>query len=299
MGELDQARKLAAESIETAEAISPNPEALRELYRVLALTEAKLGKVERATKRIEATIEKARSENVGGVPLGILYETAAWIAFEAHDDDRFGAYTELTAKLYKIGSNPALNAKIQKIKEEMQRRQLPLVDAFDTGWTMEKELGATVTASIMASIPPLVDNALEKSQTREERAQQALNLLVEHTQADEIYLYVSKSKGLVLAAPLEQTPPPGLTSLASEYLKEITIADAEKTITMTDDLDEAIENQRKLLITEDGCTFQPVILSDQTMDGAKIVGLAALKIRQGTPFDPAWNMINIIGKLLA
>jgi len=299
MGELEQARELAADSIETAERISPYPEALRDLYRVLALAEAKLGYVKQATSRIEATIEKARSENVGGVPLGMLYETAAWIAFEAQDDDRFGAYTELTSKQYKIGSNPALSAKIQKLKEEMQRRRLPLTDAFDTGWTMEKELGATVTASIMASIPPLINKALETPQSPEERAQHALNLLVEHTHADEIYLYAFKSDGLVLAAPLEQTPPPGLSSLVSEYLEEIAVADAEKTITVTSDFGGAIENQRKVLISKDGCTFQPVILSNQTMGGSKIIGLAALKIRQGTPFEPAWNMINVIGKLLA
>lgn len=298
MGEFEQARLVTEESIETAEKISPHPEALRDLYRVLAFAEAKLGNINQAIERIESTIDKARSENVGGVPLGMLYETAAWIALEAQDDDRFGAYTELTAKQYKTGSNPALNAKMQKLKEVMQRHQLPLVDAFDTGWTMEKELGATVTASIMASIPPLIDDALKISQTPDERAQRALNLLIEHTQADEVFLYASTPEGLVLAAPLEQTPPPGLTSLASEYLKELTIADTEKTITMSSDFDGAVENQRKLFITDDGCTFQPVILSNQTMGGAKIVGIAALKIRQGTPFDPAWNMIAVIGKLL-
>ncbi|MBN1652725.1 MAG: protein kinase [Deltaproteobacteria bacterium] len=301
MREFERAYKVASQSLETAEAICPYPEAVRELHRVLALADAKLGNFAEATKRIEATIDKARNEEVGGEPLGVLYEAAAWIALAAQDDERFGAYTELTAKQYKPGLNPSLNAKVEKLKEEMKRRQLPVSDGYgySQGWTADKEFGPTVTASIMTSIPPLVNSVLKNYETQEDRAEQALKLLIEHTQADESYLYALKTEGLVLVAPLNRIPPPGLSSRMSEYLNELEMNDGEKTVTMTSDFDQAVEDQRKVIISDDGYTFQPVVLVGSYADGYKIAGLAALKIRQGTPFNPAWNAISTIGKLIA
>jgi serine/threonine protein kinase len=299
MGEFKQAHTLASRSLETAEAICPYPEAMRELHRVLALADAKRGNFDKASQRIEATLDKARAEEVGGIPLGTLFETAAWIAFEANDDDRFSEYTELTAKQYKTGLNPALNAKVEKLKEEIKKRQLPVSNQYREGWTNEKELGATQTATVMTAVEPFVGDMQTGFQTPEERAERALVILREHTQAEESYLYALKPEGLVLIAPLNHNPPPGLFSRITEYLRELTISDAEKTVTMTADFDDAVENQRKIIISDDGYTFQPVLLTAPTKDGSKITGIAALKIRQGTPFNPVWNTITAIGRLIA
>jgi tetratricopeptide (TPR) repeat protein len=116
-GDPRAARALAESALQQCSGIAVQPLTLVELERVVALAQAHLGGAEEAGRRLEMSIVAVASD-LGGVPLGRLYEARAQIALLAGDRAAFKTYVKLTEELFRPGKHPALVARCEKLLEQ-------------------------------------------------------------------------------------------------------------------------------------------------------------------------------------
>jgi len=298
IGEFERAREVAAESIEKAESISPHPEALRELYRVLALAEAKLGNVEQAAECIEATIEKARSEKVGGVPLGMLYETAARIAICSREVDRFTFYAKAVADIYGPGKNPALIAKYAQLMMEAERAQLP------GQWRVQNPLGTEFLGVQSATrMLQLIHTTMSECITLEQGYEKAIELLIRLTDATHGYIYSTIKEDLRLMAPKQGEPaPPQLDSELRDYLASWHARRNEQQLETQTLASRTLLRigltQRSGSVTRDGNAFQPLLLWVENQGQPEVVCVAALLVLELPLEDLLWPFTSVIARYL-
>jgi hypothetical protein len=299
MGDVERAKNIAKQSIETAEATSAHPGAVRELHRVLALADAKLGNIQQAVDRIETAIDKARSEKVGGIVLGILHETAARVAICGKDVDRFNNHAKAVADIYGPGKNPSLIAKYAQLMMDAERSQLP------GQWRVQTPLQTDfLSAQSATRMLQLVHTTMSECTTIEQGYKTALELLVQLTEASHGYIFAITRGGLRLMAPIERKPA-AATKLDSQLCAFLdnwnanrtgqqleTQTLASRTLTRT-----GIEKRSTITTREDGA-FQPLVLWVENQEQPEAVCVAALATLDLSLDDLLWPFTSVIAQYL-
>jgi hypothetical protein len=180
-----------------------------ELVRVDALARAKLGYAD-AAPPLEAAIAQQVELGVTGLRLGRSYEARTQIAIWQDDLSSFERYAELTAREYRYGADSALAAGYERLINEASRR----------GWRAQaSQIGVLATqkrqqAPQVSAFEAAFSRSLSASQSVEERALAALQLLCGARRTIAAHLYVNTPGGLVLAASQGSAAPPPLEALS-------------------------------------------------------------------------------------
>jgi tetratricopeptide (TPR) repeat protein len=91
-----------------------------EIKRMLGLTEARLGRYEQASARLNQLIADQRSLGVSGLNLGASYEARARAAIWAGDPAAVEHYGTLAAQQYRYGHGSILGVRYERLLEEAQ-----------------------------------------------------------------------------------------------------------------------------------------------------------------------------------
>ena len=91
-----------------------------EIVRVLGLTEARLGRYEQASARLDKLIADQRSLGVSGLNLGASYEARARAAIWAGDAQAVGRFGARAAQQYRYGQGSMLGVRYERLMEEAQ-----------------------------------------------------------------------------------------------------------------------------------------------------------------------------------
>ncbi len=295
-GHTEQARLLAAEALQAFQERHLDRWEGRQIARVLALAEAKLGQHQEAARRVEALTEEAESQGIGGVWLGTLYETRSRIALEAQDAEALAVCMRLTARHYEDRQNPALLAKYERLVEAAHRCRLAIYGASEvdsatvTGNTAH---GMTVEGSRAQSV-------LNACENTEKRSQAALSLILQHTGASSGYLFSVDDGALELIAPLnEDPPPPDLQPMFESYCQQITGAWFQTVAgELPDDTAETADQEGSALVTEDGQAYHPLLITAQREGRPFLVGVAALVHESDLQADLDWTLVAVIARSL-
>jgi len=208
-GDAERARALAQEAYEKAS----DPETGRLPYemralRVLALAEAQLGDTAAAARRLEEAIQKASSPGFPSV-CGLLHEARAEVAAMDKDWLRLGLNVAEMERWLRPTNNSALIGRIARLVERYIERR---GDAGDAGGReLPTIAGAGAVPSALSGETATVDTRIsvqqasrvfQRCRTAEDRAELALRLLIESTDAAFGYLYLAGDDGeLTCSAP--------------------------------------------------------------------------------------------------
>jgi tetratricopeptide (TPR) repeat protein len=159
-----------------------------------ALTLAAAGRHAEALATMEPIVQHIESMGSRGLVLGLFYEARARIAISMADREAFERYSELCAREYQIGNNPAVLAKLARLMEQARQAGLasggpPIVSTWPT--TLQPIPGEDEN-TIASRMLECVDSS--------DRARCALNMLLQSTDRYLGHLYGVNEGGLILLA---------------------------------------------------------------------------------------------------
>lgn len=224
---------------------------------------SEVGAVE-AARTAEALIEQCLAAGATGLKLGLAYEARARVAVLQSDANSCDRYRALCKQEFAKASNPALSAKLQKLKRDAQKRHLASQ--------------APVLQNTQVSVVAGIKTRLRAVDDVPARARDILQLLAEHSGAGEGYLFQIRDGEPVWTASLSApTPDDALQALVREYVMAEVHAGEES----TDASQLAVETDW----TRFGETsYRPVLLSHYGPSGHVITGLAVFVVSDDRPF---------------
>ncbi|MBN1652718.1 MAG: protein kinase [Deltaproteobacteria bacterium] len=242
----------------------------------LALIQAALGDSEQAVENSQAVIDTYLALGTTGVALGIAYETRAGVAILLKDDPSFRTFSRLCAEQYKAGNYPALVAKYDKLMHQARQAGLALED--------DAENQARIETKLQKKYSDIVCSVMTDCKGREERAQRALELLVNASNSAGGYLYLVRQGGPELCARVGNQPPPAqMDTSARSYIEAECGQMGNATVTVAD----LIEHTSEEVVWSGSRdeTFQPVLIGHNSEEGYAITGLAVLRIDPDREFN--------------
>jgi hypothetical protein len=195
-GDVARAGELAREGI----ALGEDPERGQPVYRLrsartLAMVEAESGQVDRAAARLDALIHEATS--IGNpVTIGSMHEARARIALSQNDETNFLLHASKVDRWFRQTRNPVLIARSQALQSAWERSVEEVALSSDARAaaggvdTQAQTNGSAILALITGCKGP------------EERAERALEVLIEASVANSGFLYLIRDNELRLVAPL-------------------------------------------------------------------------------------------------
>jgi hypothetical protein len=243
------------------------------LWRLLAEALLRAGDVERARQFADACIAEFRRAEMGGLQLGLAYETRARVAIALGDTHGVNHFAELCAEAYQGHGNPTLSAKYQRLLSEAVERGMRL----DPGLTEQS-----------APAPRLTDAARAASQRLlaclgpEARANEGLQLVLELTGADTGYLFAVRPERCELIAATAGLEP--ATAILETFTPRLRREFQTEIVTT---LDTAVlpSDPTERWTDSGGRDFEPLLLFGHRGGRLVVTGLAALHYR--TPRRPA------------
>jgi hypothetical protein len=238
---------------------------------------AKLGQPT-AAQMAESLIERCLAIGATGLKLGLAYEARARVAVLQSDAAGCERYRMLCTREFAKASNPALSAKLQKLKRLAQTRQLasqaPMLPSAEQ----------SVLAGVIAR--------LRASKDGEARARDMLALLVEHSGAIGGYLFQMRDGGPGWVASLSVHEPEGaLFGMVSEYvLAEIHAGDES-----TGASDVSVKTDSNAFSET---LYRPVLLSHYAEAGHTICGVALLVVTQDCAYIYPGQVATQISRVL-
>jgi hypothetical protein len=247
----------------------------RALDRALALADAKLGRFDAARARIEGVIREQLEIGVGGLQLGLSYETGARVAIVARDSEQFERYAALTAACYKPGRSSVLGALYERLQEDA--RAAGLIES--RGSTLGS-VGGGAVSNDSASISQHVESVMGNCAHASDRARAALLLLCARAGSRGGILFLLSFEGLtVKAATLDHAS----VELAREFAQSFLDAEIDRlrarydrtvTVNACDALTAAaVPNTWR---APDGTDCTAVLISGALDDQRTIAGVAML-----------------------
>jgi hypothetical protein len=208
-GDAERARALAQQAYEKAS----DPETGRMPYemralRILALAEARLGDTEAAARRLNAAIDSASNPGFPSV-CGLLHEARARVAAMEKDWPQHELSVAEMERWLRPTNNPALIGRIARLVEQHSElrgeagaaggRELATIAL--AGSVPTRPTGESHTVDTKISIQQ-VSRVFQRCRTAEDRAELALRLLIESTDAAFGFLYLFDAEGeLACSAP--------------------------------------------------------------------------------------------------
>jgi tetratricopeptide (TPR) repeat protein len=254
--------------------------------RALAWAEAKSGEYESAIARLELVIREFEAAGITGINLGRMYETRARIAVLMGDHASFKHFAECCYGQYKVGHNPALTAKYDKLIQEAKHAKVGVTDDLARAAWITDILSRTSSG----------EGSTNDGKSPDGRLQRLLEMLVNDSNSAGGFLYLMRDKGPLLSAqsgPL--TPSVGLGSLARDYVLAEIGGDERLTTASEEEKDAADDNAWK---GDQGEAYRPVLLGHYTLEGYAITGLALLLKDASKPFVFPADAVAAISKSL-
>ena len=235
----------------------------------LDVARAKQGDL-KAGPAVDAVIEHVQSIGATGLPLGLAYEARAYVALHQSDGVRYERYSELAEAELTRFKNPALAARLQRLKREAQRKQLgPLHQV------LQRAGGGNVGLTVLKS-------RLAKCTQAEERSRAMLLTLAQRAGAVRGFLFHATSHGPTLSASLaDEVPDPLLCAMVQDFLFAETQGREQNT-------GEGDEGERSILESQwtafDDAQYRHVLLSHYSDSGYCVTGVAVFVVMPGQPF---------------
>jgi hypothetical protein len=270
-GQLERALALGQQYAEDARNADMGDTAQNTIALALEVARAKHGDAG-AGSAVDAIIEHVSALGATGLPLGLAYEARAYIALFQADKERYERYSTLAIEELTRHKNPALSARLQRLKREAQRRRLgptpelmPRVGAANVGLTMLK-------------------SRLAKCSHSEERAHTMLLALAQRAGVTRGFLFHATSQGPTLSASLsDDVPDPLLCAMVQDYL----YAETQGREQNTGDTGET-RAERSILEPQwtafGDAQYRHVLLSHYSDSGYCVTGVAVFVVMPGQPF---------------
>jgi serine/threonine protein kinase/predicted ATPase len=257
----------------------------------LAMIEAELGKYQEAILFADSVIDYWTSLGSTGINLGLAYETRAVVAVSMRDQRSFDACAAKCGAQYLPGHTPALVAKYQLLIRQAQNAGLDISKHPNTA-RFEKHHRPEIADPVS-----LICDQIERLSLPEQRALLALEILIDHCGAKCGYLFGLRADALALISSKDSGQLPArLFERAALYVEE-ELADSE-VVTVPAAAYHSGDYHAKAILTEHGCTYEPVLLQAVIANREVIVGLAVLSASEGQLRVTASPVISAIGEAL-
>jgi tetratricopeptide (TPR) repeat protein len=258
----DLGREFLAAALEFGLGISSNL-----IARSLSLAEGALGEYDTAVQRLQSAIEQYEQAEITGLSPGLVYETRARLAIMMADTPGFSHFARQCAEQYQPGHNPALTAKYEKLMHEAARATLRVSD--DLAHAADFYDLTTATAVT------LVTGFLGDCRGPKERADRALELLVEQSHCIGGFLYTLQKQGPVLVAQNGVTTVPAeMDAMVVSYLAA-EMEDVGGITLSSDTIVKSVEETSQWTVAQRE-QYRPLVLGHLSNDGYRITGLAVL-----------------------
>jgi hypothetical protein len=229
----------------------------------LCVVEAKLGQIE-AARTAETLIEQCLAAGATGLKLGLAYEARARIAVLQSDANGCDRYRALCKQEFAKASNPALSAKLQKLKRDAQQRHLASQ--------------APVLHNTQVSVVAGIKTRLRAGDDAPSRARDVLQLLAECSGASEGYLFqIREGQPIWTAAIGAPAPDDALQALVRDYVMAELHAGEES----TDATQIAVQTDWTRVGEH---SYRPVLLSHYGPSGHVITGVAVFIVSDDRQF---------------
>ncbi|HKU40992.1 MAG TPA: protein kinase [Polyangiales bacterium] len=263
-GRSEQAVERGRDYLADATSADLGASALQAIRLATCVAGAKLGQSS-AAEEAEHCVEHCRTLGASGLNLALAYEARARVAVLLDDAEGYEHYRGLCEQEYTKAANPALMAKLQKLRREAQRRKLapqtPLAEGGQRG------LAATVVKSRLAACSDAT-----------ERAKAMIALLAQQSGADEGYLYqVRQGAPTWVASTGSKVPGQSLHAMVRDYIQAEVAQSGQST--------GASELTAQTDWTYFGeSSYRPVLLSHYQGQDCVITGLAVFVLAPDKPF---------------
>jgi hypothetical protein len=198
------------------------------------------------------------------------------------DDRAFQENASYCADQYKSGANPILSSKYEKLMRQARTAKVGVSVALEVG---------------SVDAPSEVCSVLDSCSSAVERAERALNILIEATGSVGGFLYTLRDQGPVLfAKDGKRVPPTEMDTLVRLRITNEIEGTADITVETTD-----IENPQ--LVTEDwavtlGSEYRSIILGHYEPEGFALTGLAVLVIDLNSEIKRPIDTVQAISRSL-
>ncbi len=288
LGRLAEAKALGQEAMKAAAREELGALTSHYLEQPLALICTALGEHDSAVAHATSAIDALQELGAGGVMLGSAYETRARVAIMMKDDDSFQTYAQLCADQYHAGNSPSLTAKYEKLLQEARRTKIGMAAnlAQVSDVVGQTEHASSALATVLGACRGPV-----------QRAERALDLLVQHGGCLGGLLYTMQERGPALAAQSgSQRPPPDIDSLVEAYLSAELQDASEVTLTEVDMANETTTDAG--WSGPEGTQFVPVMLAHDTDSGFAVTGVAVLCVAPSEKLKVPYALLPILSASL-
>lgn len=285
LGRFDESLELGRMLVQFGEAEDLEPVNLLRFYTALALSEAEAGLLADAAKNIERAHACAQREQIGGVPLGIVYEAEARVAIRNRDVQGFQAASQRCASYLLPRHNPALTAKHERL----------LLTARAAG--LESSAAERRDTSKLHSAHP-VFSKLAAMADDDARANLVLDTLTTHYGVETACLFGMTSEGARAIALIGDAPADErLRARVDAYLSAELISTEVVTATLDDE--RAAAGGDPVWTIDRDLAFLPVLLQAHRDHDELISGVALLRVKDASlPLPPGRDLLQALAQAL-
>jgi hypothetical protein len=259
------------------------------LKRTAAEALVGLGRLPEARRLSDEHLAGMRELGIVGAWLGMGHETRARVALAQRDRAELREHAEQCAHHYRVGKNPGLTAKYERLLREASLAGMPLLTdtqrPLEAGATPADDAERTVYSRMLSCI------------SANERAERALQLMLEATGAQAGYLFGLRSGKLEAIASTEPAgAPAGLQSMLDDVLQRQFEAEASHSVRAASREERLPPMER--FIDELAREFELLLLSGEHHGEPMIAGIAALHHSDDERPALRWPMVDAVVNVL-
>jgi serine/threonine-protein kinase len=264
-GRFEEARMLGTQRLELA--LAKGLGSMNLIRGALAVAESALGHHDRARALVVELLAEPPRLDIHGLFSGHAYERAARVAIECGDAKGFEQCYRRCYLEYGAGMYPALTARLEKLTTAARRREL---------------IGAGAESARGTVTPARVCEQLIAAATSGERAQRALELLLEAAEASGGHIFGIRDARLELLASRSAPPPTSqLMAALGHYLRAQRTEQA--TVALADLPEQRPGSSGLAALQAEGRRFEPILLAGGAEHSRLAAGIAVLTFPEGRP----------------
>ena len=265
-GRVEHAVEFGKKALRELRAAELGQAAERWVVVALSVAQAKLGEADAAVE-LDAVVAQTIESGSTGLLLGVVYEARAYVALFQDDTERYQHFEALCQQELTRHKNPALSAKLQRLKREAQRRQLGPVQQV-----LQRATGMSVGWTVLKS-------RLRQCSKIEERAELMLRLLAQRSGASQGFLFQVTPNGPSCVATIgDPEPDPQLQAMVEELI-------AAETRPRDPATDEPPAIERTQWTGLGDSKYRRVVLSHYNVSGCCITGVGVFVVKPGQAFQ--------------
>ncbi|HMI90941.1 MAG TPA: hypothetical protein VK509_06235, partial [Polyangiales bacterium] len=254
--------------------------------RIRAIALSMLGRHVEARASLETAFALAREHGFAGLPFALLHEARGRLALAAGAVDECNTALEAMRAAIELADAPALVHAYELLREESARR---LAASDLPAPLISSTIAPTATSTTFSDVRTRMSTCTE----RRDRAQQAIELLLEDSGAPGGHLFLFDAGGLFPAASQPGFANEKLLHVAQQYLE--TQREETKTAVVTT---AQLGPSHRVAVARNEEQLVPVLIVE-SHDGRRLLtGVALLAARDGTVRMPREALIHAISRCL-